>query len=104
MSQQWVQTGSTPMEGVEKTNAVMVHPNQRVGLVQCNPYTMEVDRGNRNCYNCRGFGHLARNCRNRGTGNIIGEERRLEYGQRLVIERNNRQCNLNREGDLVVLD
>jgi len=40
---------------------------------------MDVDWGNRNCYNCRGFGYLARNCRNRGTGNRIGEGRRLEY-------------------------
>ena len=29
------------------------------------PFAMEVDRG-RNCYACGGFGHMARNCRNRG--------------------------------------
>ena len=30
---------------------------------------MNVDRReNRNCYSYRGFGHLARNCRNRKTG------------------------------------
>jgi len=46
------------MEGVERTNAVMVHPNQRVGFVQCNPYAMDVDM-ERNCYSCGGFGHLA---------------------------------------------
>jgi len=44
-----------------------------------------MDYGNRNCYNCRRFGHIARNYRNRGTGNRIGEGRRLEYKQ------NNRQ-------------
>jgi len=31
---------------------------------------MDVDRReNRNCYACGGFGHLARNCRNRGMMN-----------------------------------
>jgi len=32
-----------------------------------------MDRGNRNCYNCRGFGDLVRNCRDRETGNRIEE-------------------------------
>jgi len=86
----------------------MVHPNQRAGFAQCNPYTMDVDWGNKNCYNCGRFRYLARNCRNRGIGNRIGEGRKLEYrqnnGQRLMIEGNNRQSNLNREGDLVVLN
>ena len=73
------------MEGVEKTNAVIVCPNQRAGFTQHSPYAMNMDYGNRNCYNCRRFGHIARNYRNRGTGNRIGEGRRLEYKQ------NNRQ-------------
>jgi len=90
------------MEGVERINVVIMHPNQRAGFTQCNSYAMDVDWGNRNCYNCRGFGYLARNCRNRGTGNRIGEGRRLEYssngnnGQRR-IEGGNRQDNLNGE-------
>ena len=92
------------MEGIERTNAVMVCPNQRIRFVQHNSYTMEVDKGNRNCYNCGGFGYLARNCMNRGIENRIGEGRRLEYRQRLTIEGNNGQCNLNEEEDLVVLD
>jgi len=76
------------MEGVEKTSMVMVHPQQRVGFTQCNPYAIDVDRRkNQNCYNCGGFGHLARNCRNRGAGNRIGERIRLEYGG----NENNRQ-------------
>jgi len=41
-----------------------------------------VDRSNRNCYSYGGFGHLARNCRNRGIGERIGLERRLEYGNK----------------------
>ena len=73
---------------------------------------MEVDRRNQNCYNYGEFGYLARNCRNRGGGNRIGDGRRLEYGQRLRSEENgqrlrseeNGQSNLNGKGDLVVLD
>jgi len=64
---------------------------------------MEVDRSNRNCYSCGGFGHLARNCRNKGIEDKIGDGRRLEYEQRLRSEENG-QSNLNGEGDLVVLD
>jgi len=59
---------------------------------------------NQNCYNYRRFGHLARNCRNRRTENRMGNGRRLEYGQRLRIERGNGQENLNGERDLVVLN
>jgi len=47
-----------PIEGVERTNAVMIHFNQRTESVQCNTYAIEVDR-ERNCYSCGGFGHLA---------------------------------------------
>ena len=91
------------MEGVERINAVMVCPNQGVGLAQRNLYAIEVDRRNQNCYNCRKFGYLASNCRNRGGGNRIGDGRRLEYGQRSKSEENG-QSNLNGKGDLVVLD
>jgi len=91
------------MEGIERTNMVMVCPQQqRVGFVQRNLYAMEMDRSNRNCYSCGGFGHLARNYRNRRIENRIGEGRRLEYrgnennGQRR-IEGGNRQQNLNGE-------
>ena len=51
------------IEEVKRINAVIVCPNQWVGFVQDNLYTIEVDQGNMNCYNCREFGHLARNCR-----------------------------------------
>ena len=41
------------------------------------PYIIEVDQG-RNCYACRGFGHIACHCRNRGRGRPI-EGRRVKY-------------------------
>jgi len=68
---------------------------------------MDVDRRkNRNCYNYGGFGHLARNCRNRRIENRIGEGRRLEYGgneRQGRIEGGNRE-NLNGEQDLILLN
>ena len=56
---------------------------------------MNVDR-ERNCYSCRGFGHLAWNCRRQG---IVGQERREKYK-----DNRNTRNNLNGEGDLIVLD
>ena len=62
-------TGPAPMEGVERTNAVVVRgqgQGQSAGVPpRRDPFTMEVDRG-RNCFACGGFGHMARHCRNRG--------------------------------------
>jgi len=105
MSQQQVTTKPTPIKKVERTEVVMVCLQQRVGFAQRNPYAMDVDRKERrNCYNCGGFGHLARNCRNRGMRDRIGDERRLEYRQRLRTEENNGQSSLNGKGDLVVLN
>ena len=72
------------MEGVERTNAVVVRGSE-VGVGQNmgvpprrDPYAMEVDHG-RNCYACGGFGHMARHCRNRGQRGRVAERRRLEY-------------------------
>ena len=67
------------MEGVERTNAVVVRGSgQGMGVpLKRDPYAMEVDQG-RNCYACGGFGHMARHCRNRGRGRVM-ERRRVEY-------------------------
>jgi len=55
------------MEGIERTNAVVVRgAGQSMGAPpRRDPFAMEVDHG-QNCYACGGFGHMARNCRNRG--------------------------------------
>jgi len=61
-------------------------------------YMMKVDY-NKNCfcYSCRGFGHLARNCKNK---KIIVQGRKLKYGDNL----NNINSNLDKEKSLVVLN
>jgi len=76
---------------------------------QHNSYTIDIDKGNRNCYNCRSFGHLARNCRNRGIRGRTGEGRRLEYRngnnrQSRMIKGGNEQENLNGNRNLIVLN
>ena len=80
MLSQQATTGPALMKGVERTNAVVVRGiGQEVGaLPRRDPYALEVDRG-RNCYACRGFGHMACHCRNRG--GRVAEGRRLEYGR-----------------------
>ena len=77
MPPQQVPIKPAPMEGVKRTNAVMVRRlGQRTGTPpRRDPYAIEVDQG-RNCYTCRGFGHMAHHCRNRGR---ITEGRRVEF-------------------------
>jgi len=76
--------GPAPMEEIERMNVVVVRRSgagagQNVGVPpRRDSYAIEVDRG-RNCYTCRGFGHMARHCRNRGRGRPM-EGRRVEYG------------------------
>ena len=63
--------GPALMEGIERTNAVVVRGTgagggQSMGVPQRrDSFAMDIDHG-RNCYACRGFGHMARNYRNRG--------------------------------------
>ena len=75
-------TGPAPMEGIERTNAVVVRgAGQGAGVPpRRDPFAMDIDRG-RNCYACGGFGHMARHCRNRERRGRVAEERRLEYGR-----------------------
>ena len=77
MPPQQATTRPASMEKVERTDTVMVRgPGQGMGtLSRSDPYAMEVDRG-RNCYICRGFGHMVHHCRNRGR---VAERRRLEF-------------------------
>ena len=94
------------MEGVERTNAVVVR-GQRQGqgigvLPRRDPHAIEVDRG-RNCYACRGFGHMAHHCRNRERGRPM-EGRRVEYGGRRIEEIPNFVNNLKEEENLELLN
>ena len=71
---------------MERINAVMARPQQQgARFPPRNLYAMDVDRReNGNCYIYRGFGHLARNCRNR----------RMRINRRMEIDQNN-NSNLN---------
>jgi len=74
------------MEKIEMTNVVVVRSflqgqKSRGEEIKRNLYVMEVDQGNRNCYNCGEFGHIAKYCRNWRTGNRITKEKKLEYGK-----------------------
>ena len=72
---QQVTMGPAPMEGIERTSA-----GQGAGVPpRRDLFAMDIDRG-RNYYTCGGFGHMARNCRNRGMRGRVGENRRVEYG------------------------
>ena len=81
---QQVTIGPAPMEEIERTNAVVVR-GQGAGVPHRQDlYAMEVDR-ERNCYACRGFGHMAHHCRNRGRERLM-EGRRVEYSRGRIEE------------------
>jgi len=97
------------MEGVERTNAVVVRRSgagvgQNIGAPpRRDPYAMEIDRG-RNCYACGGFGHMAHHCRNRGQRGRVVENRRVEYGGRRIEEILNSVNNLKEKENLELLN
>ena len=102
---QQVTTGPAPMEGVERTNAVVVRgQEQGMGIPpRRDPFAMEVDRG-RNCHTCGGFGHMACHCRNRGQRGRVMENRRMEYGGGRIEEIMNNGNNLKVEENLEFLN
>jgi len=94
------------MEGIERTNAVVVRGQGQgqsvVAPPRRDPYAMEVDRG-RNCYACGGFGHMACHCRNRERGRLM-DGRRVEYGGGRIEEIFNQRDNLKGAENLELLD
>jgi len=64
---------------------------------------MEIDRG-RNCFACRGFGHMAHHCRNRGMRGRVGENRRIEYRGESIEEITNIGNNLKEGENLELLN
>jgi len=104
-----VTMGPAPMEGVERTNAVVVRGSgsgigQSTGVPpRRDPFAIEVDWG-RNCYACGGFGHMARHCRNQGQRGRIMENRRVEYGGGRIEEIPNFVNNLKEEENLELLN
>ena len=95
--------GPAPMEGIERTNAMVVR-GQGAGVPQRRgPFAMDIDR-EQNCYACGGFGHMARHCRNRGMRGRVGENRRVEYGGGSIEEITNIGNNLKAGEDLELLN
>ena len=91
--------GPTLIKELERINVVMARNPllEQVGKeeeLRRNSYIMNVNR-ERNCYSCREFGNLVRNCRNKS---IIGQERRIEHKNN-----ENTRNNLKEEENLVVL-
>ena len=93
------------MEGIERTNAVVVRGlgagagQNAGGPLRQDPFAMDIDRG-RNCYACGGFGHMAHHCRNWGQRGRIADNRRVEYGGGRIEEIENLMNNLKGEENL----
>jgi len=99
-------TGPVPMEGIERTNAVVVRGQGQGQEVETpsrrDPYAMEIDRG-RNYYACGGFGHIAHHCRNRERGRPM-EGRRVEYRGGRIEAINDHKDNLKEVENLELLN
>jgi len=104
MPPQQATTVPAPMEGIERMNMVIVRGSGQGTRVppRRDPYAMEVDRG-RNCYACRGFGHMAHHCRNRGRGRAM-EGRRVEYNGERIEEIFDNSNNLKERENLELLN
>ena len=97
--------GPALMEGIERTNTVVVRgQGQGAGVPpRQDPWTMDIDRG-RNCFACRGFGHMACHCRNRGQRGRVADNRRVEYGGGRIEEISNYENNLKEKENLELLN
>jgi len=93
------------MEGIERTNVVVVRDTEQGAGVppRRDLFAMEVDR-RQNCYACRGFGHMACHCRNRGMRGRVAENRRVEYSGGQIEEITNFSNNLKAGEDLELLN
>jgi len=102
---QQVTIGPALMEGIERTNAVVVRgQEQGMGISpRRDPFAMDIDRG-RNCYACGGFGHMARHCRNRGQRGRVADNKRVEYGEGRIEEISNFENNLKEGENLELLN
>ena len=106
MPPQQTTTGPAPMEGIERTNAVVVRGQGKEQGAEVPPrkdsYAMEIDRG-RNCYACGGFGYIAYHCKNRGKGRLM-KGRRVKYRGGRIKEIYNQRDNLKGVENLELLD
>jgi len=105
MPPQQVTIGPAPMEGIERTNTIVIRGSrQSMGaLPRRDSYAMKVDQ-RRNCYACRSFGHMTCHCRNRGQRGRVAEGRRLEYRGGRIEEINKHLDNLKGVENLESLD
>ena len=97
--------GPALMEGIERTNTVVVRgQGQGAGVPpRQDPWTMDIDR-ERNCFACRGFGHMACHYRNRGQRGRVADNRRVEYGGGRIEEISNYENNLKEKENLELLN
>jgi len=106
---QQVTTGPAPIEGVKRTNAVVVRGlgarmgQNAEGPLRRDPFAMDIDRG-RNYYTCGGFGHMARHCQNREQRGRIADNRRVEYRGGRIEEIENLTNNLKGKENLELLN
>ena len=98
-------TGPALMEGIERTNVVVVRSAGQDAVIppRRDPFAMEVDRV-RNCFACGGFGHMTRHCRNQGQRGRIADNRRVEYGGGRIEEIENFFNNLKVDENLELLN
>ena len=102
-------TGPALMEGIERTNAVVVRGlgagagQNAKGPLRRDLFAMDIDR-RRNCYACGGFGHMARHCQNWEQRRRIADNKRVEYGGGRIEEIGNLMNNLKGEENLELLN